>query len=96
MTGVLVREVQIDREEFLRQLPDAIGDYSYEVDGNDIVLSDGDKRVDLKLVDKGEAEVGPMDLPIMQVHFLFENMNDAEARAFMENWDSHKLRMGGG
>lgn len=96
MSGVLIREVQISRDEFFRQLPDAIGDFSYAVEGNDVVLSDGEKHVELKLVSEGTEEVGPMDLPVHQVHFLFRNMSDAEARAFMQNWDDHKLRMGGG
>jgi len=96
MTGLLIREVQIRQDEFIRQLPDAIGDFSYKVDGNDIVLSDGDKRIELKLVSEGDEKFGPMELPIQQVHFVFRNMSDVEARAFMENWDQHKLRMGGG
>lgn len=96
MPGVLIREVQIRRDEVLRQLPDAIGSFTHEVDGDDIVLRDGDKEIELKLVYDGEEHVGPMDLPIHQVHFIFKNMTDEQARAFMETWDAHKMRMGGG
>ncbi|MBU1210763.1 MAG: hypothetical protein KJ587_05745 [Alphaproteobacteria bacterium] len=96
MTGVLIREVQIRKDEFIRQLPDAIGDFSYSVEGDEILLRDGDKRVDIKLVYQGDERVGPMELPVQQVHFVFENMSDIEARSFMERWDNHKMRMGGG
>ncbi|MBU2582173.1 MAG: hypothetical protein KJ622_10680 [Alphaproteobacteria bacterium] len=96
MSGVLIREVQISRDEFIRQLPDAIGDFSCSVDGEDIVLRDGDRRIDLKLVSQGDESVGPMELPMQQVHFVFQNMTDVEARMFMEQWDQDKLRMGGG
>lgn len=96
MSGVLIREVQIRKDEFIRQLPDAIGDFSYSVEGDEILLHDGDKRVVIKLVYLGEEDVGPMELPIQQVHFVFENMSDVEGRNFMERWDQSKLRMGGG
>ncbi len=96
MTGVLIREVSIRRDEFMRQLPDAAGDYDYDVDGNTVTLKDGEKRIEIKLVYEGKQPVGAMDLPVHQIHFMFENMSDEQARAFMEYWDSQKLRMGGG
>lgn len=96
MSGLLIREVQIRKEEFIRQLPDAIGDFSHSVDGDEIHLRDGNKHIQLKLVEQQDQEVGPMDLPMLQVHFVFENMTDEEARLFMEGWDQHKMRMGGG
>ncbi len=96
MAGLLVREVQIRKDEFIRQLPGAIGDFSQSVDGDVIDLRDGNKHIQLKLVTQDEQEVGPIDLPMLQVHFVFENMTDDEARLFMEGWDQHKMRMGGG
>jgi hypothetical protein len=38
---------------------------------------------------------GQLDLPMTQIDFSFENMNDEEARMFMQVYYAHKMRMGG-
>ena len=43
MNFAFSRKVQLTREEFLRQLPDAIGALAYRSDGDDIVIGDGSK-----------------------------------------------------
>ena len=95
MAVALTREAQLTREEFLRQLPDAVGDMTHRVDGNDIVIADGSKLIRIKLTNLGIDEKGSLDLPMQQVDFSFENMTDIEIEDFMTRWDEHKLRMGG-
>ena len=95
MSLSLSRKAQITREEFLRQLPDAAGFMGHKVDGNDIVIGEGIKRVRIHLTDLGIEEKGALDLPMQKVEFIFENMTDADADEFMGHWDQHKLRMGG-
>lgn len=88
MAGVLIREVEIERDELLRLMPEAAGDFSFEVEGDGVVLRDGDKRVDLKLVYETSKEGGTSGARVRGLHFMFENMSDEQARVFMEHWDS--------
>jgi hypothetical protein len=95
MASAFSRKVQLTREEFLRQLPDAAGVLDYRADGNDILIGDSTKLVRITLTDLGIEEMGSLDLPMQQVDFNFENMAGAEVETFMTRWDEHKLRMGG-
>ncbi len=89
------RKVQLTREEFMRQLPDAVGGLNYSNTGDNVVIGDGSKLVRIKLTDLGIDELGSLDLPMQRVDFSFEDMSDTEVQSFMERWDEHKLRMGG-
>jgi hypothetical protein len=95
MGSAFSRKVQLTRDEFLRQLPDAVGNLAYRVDGNDIVIGDTTKLVRVHLTDLGIEELGSLNLPMQQVDFSFEQMADGEVDDFMGRWDNHKLRMGG-
>jgi hypothetical protein len=88
MTGVLIREIEIERDELLRLMPKAAGDFGFEVAGDGVILREGDKRVDVKLVYEGSKEGGPSGAQVRGLHFMFENMSDEQARVFMEHWDS--------
>lgn len=96
MATALSREVQITREEFERQLPEAVDGRPVRRDGDAFVVDATDSgRVRIAVTNKGEKELGMLDLPMMQVDFAFENMSDEEARLFMQTYDTHKMRMGG-
>ncbi len=95
MSHEFSRKVQLTREEFLRQLPDAAGAMSHHMDGDQIVIEQDEKRIRINLVDLGIEELGSLDLPMQQVNFSFENMGTADIETFMTRWDEHKLRMGG-
>lgn len=96
MASGFSRKVQLTREEFLRQLPDAVGGLAYRTDGDDIVvIGDGSKLIRIKLTDLGTEELGSLDLPMQRVDFSFESMADFEVEDFINRWDEHKLRMGG-
>jgi hypothetical protein len=45
--------MQLKREEFLRELPKAIGYLEHEVSGNKATVKDGDCRVVITLTDEG-------------------------------------------
>lgn len=89
------RKVQLTRDEFLRELPGAVGGMSYHHDGDHIVIEDNSKTVRIKLTDLGIKDLGALHLPMHKVDFSFENMAPAEIEVFMTRWDEHKLRMGG-
>ena len=95
MGSAFSRKVQLTREEFLRELPDAVGRMSYHTDGDDIIIEDNSKTVRITLTDLGIKDLGALHLPMQQVDFNFENMAAFEIEGFMTRWDGHKLRMGG-
>ncbi len=95
MAQGFTRKVQLTRDEFLRQLPDAAGTLTPRVDNENVYLSDGSKVVRIQLTDLGIEDKGSLHLPMQRVEFSFENMSEAEAGAFMSRWDEHELRMGG-
>ena len=94
MDLAFTRDVQLTRDEFMRQLPSAIGDLNYSVDENDIAIGDC-KLIRIKLTDLGIDEIGALSLPMQRVNFSFQNMTGVEVEEFLTRWDQHKLRMGG-
>ena len=95
MSLALTRQVQLTREEFLRQLPGAVGTLKYRAEGNSVVIGEGSKLIRIELTDLGIEEKGSLDLPMQQVAFSFENMSESEVKDFIATWDEHELRMGG-
>ena len=89
------REVQISRKEFIHQLPDALENRPYEIDGNHIRVRDGDKSIHIRLIDEGPDQQGSLLLPMKEVQFEFDGHTQAEAEAFMDHYDQHTLRFGG-
>lgn len=89
-------KVQLTREEFMRQLPDALGQLPFDDKGDRIVVDrEGNQRIVISLKDLGIEEKGSLDLPMQEINFSFENMADDDVEAFMRRWEEHKLRMGG-
>jgi hypothetical protein len=59
MTAALSREVQITKDEVLRQLPDAIEGRPFTVENGEIIVDGTDNgRVRIVLTDKGDLEMG--------------------------------------
>ena len=78
MGSAFTRKVQITRDEFLRQLPDAIGELDHRTNENDIVIGEGAKLIRIRLTELGVEELGSLELPMQQVDFAFENMAGGE------------------
>lgn len=96
MSTALLQKVQLTRDEFIRQLPDALGDMTYEDFGDRVVVSGGrGKKILISIKDLGIEEKGSLELPMQLVSFDFQGMLDDEIEAFMKHWEEHKLRMGG-
>ncbi len=89
------REVNISRKEFLRQLPDAIGNREFDIEGNQIIVRDGDKRVRITVMDEGTEKMGALDVPMKEISFAFDGYSEQEIESFMENYDEQTLRVGG-
>lgn len=92
----VTREVQIDRDEFLRQLPDAIENRPHDIAGNLVTVSEGQGYVRIRLTDLGVKHMGQLDLPMMKLDFQFDNLTDEQIDGFMDGYDRHTLRGGSG
>lgn len=90
------REVQITRDEFLRQLPDAISHREYTLDGELVRVAEKNGAVWIRMSDLGEKHLGQLDLPMMRLDFAFEGMSPAEIDEFMDAYDLQTLRGSGG
>jgi hypothetical protein len=95
MTSHFTREVQIERQLFLSQLPEAVGNREYEVSGNLVTVKDGSRRVRIELVSKGTEKKGALKLPMKEVHFDFQGFSQAEIDEFMNHYDLATRRPGG-
>jgi hypothetical protein len=96
MSTALLQKVQLTRDEFIRQLPDALGDMTYEDFGDRVVVSGGSgKKILISIKDLGIEEKGSLELPMQLLSFDFQGMLDDEIGSFMKHWEEHKLRMGG-
>jgi hypothetical protein len=87
--------MQLQREEFLRELPRAVGNLEHQVAGNKVTVKDGDRRVEITLTDEGERHLGSLNLPMERIDFEFIGYTQEEIDAFMERFDQHTLREGG-
>ncbi len=87
----LVREVAAPREELLNRLEQVLGHADYAVTDGTVVISDGDRRIEMKIVEDGGGRPAAA-AESRQVHFTFANMSDDEIRAFMLRWDEPDVR----
>ena len=90
------REVQIDRDEFLRQLPGGIEPRTFSVDGNLITIPEGNGQVCIRLTPLANEHLGKLDLPMMKVDFAFNGLSDDEIEKFMTTYEERTFRGGGG
>ncbi len=89
------REMSITHDDFLRTFPEAMGDMPYDVDGPKITAHDGGKRLEIKLSNESERDVGSLELPLTFIDMDFSGFNEQEINAFFVNWDHHFQRSGG-
>ncbi len=90
------REVQIDREEFLRQLPGAIEPRPFSVDGDLVTIPEGNGHVCIKMTPLANEHLGKLDLPMMRVDYAFTGLSEDEIGKFMETYRERTFRGGGG
>jgi hypothetical protein len=86
-------EMSLTREEFFRLLPAAVG--PFEVDGDTVQWSDGDRRWTIRLVPLAESRLGRVVVPRHRVEIALESHSEAEGQAFMDRFHRGFLRGGG-
>ncbi len=86
-------EMSLSREEFFRLLPAAVG--PFEVDGDTVRWSDGDRGWTIGLVPLADHRLGSVVVPRHRVEIALETCSEEEAEAFMDRFHRGFLRGGG-
>lgn len=87
----VVLEMTIDRDDFLRRLPRAVGDF---VEAGDAIQA-VDQRWRLRITPLAASRIGAIDLPRLRVAFDFPGLGPAEREAFLARFRLHYHRGGG-
>lgn len=96
MVKTVTHEVQTTVGAYLKELPGALGAMDYEVRGNRVIAHSADGTVIINLTYEGERHLGSLDLPMTRVEVVCVGFSDAQAEAFLKNYDDQMMRMGGG
>jgi len=86
-------EMSVSREEFFRLLPAAVG--AFEVDGDVIRWSDGDRVSTIRLVPLPNRCLSHVVVPRHRVEIVLEACSKTEGDAFMDRFYRAFLRGGG-
>ena len=87
----VVLEMTIDRDDFLRRLPQAVGPFIEEGD----TFRSPDDRWQLWIAQLAASRIGAIDLPRLRVEFDFPGLGPAEREAFLARFRLHYHRGGG-
>lgn len=90
------REVQIDRDEFLRQLPGAIEPHTFTLEGDFVKIPEAGGVVVIRLASLPNEQLGQLDLPMMKLDFAFFGLSQGEIDAFMKTYEERTFRGAGG
>lgn len=91
----VVKEMGISHSEFFRLLPRATAGLQYQVSGDKVRVSVGDRSVVMELGPESVRSIAAMRLPVTRIEFMFSGYTDAEAKSFLDQFDLH-FRRGGG
>jgi len=89
------KQMGITRKEFLRSLAVALSGRPYQVERNEVIVSDAGRRIAIRLYEQQEQRIGSLRLPRMLVEFIFSGYSDSEAETLMKHIDRHLQRGGG-
>jgi len=89
-------EIEGSLKECLRELSTALGHKDFHIQGDQVVVNDGGKKLVVDLVYEGDRKLGSLDLPMTQVNYEFTGYSDGEVQDFMTHLSEHMLRSGGG
>jgi len=90
-----IREMGLDRAEFLRLLPAAVAPRPYRLEGDSIRVEDPAGCVRIRLHPTTERRIAGLGLPVTRVEFRFQGLDETARRIFMEQFGRHFQRGGG-
>ena len=85
----------ITHSEFFRTLSSALPALRYTVQGSDVIISDGARRLVIQLSPEGRRRIAALSLPTTQVHFTFSGYSSQDIDRFMARFDRVFQRGGG-
>lgn len=89
------RDMACTEAEWLRWLPDAIGDREWELRDHAAYVCIGEGTLDLSWREAMPREIALVRLPRLLVMFEFERVSDQDREAFMKRFDLYMQRGGG-
>ena len=95
-TVVVRRDMSTSHADFLRLFPKVAGSASWQLNGSDIVLREGEGRsLLIRLEAEGERRIASLVLPRTLVEFRFDGYSPANVETFLQRFDQ-SFRRGGG
>lgn len=88
-------EMEGSLKECLRELSTALGHKDFQIQGDQVVVNDGGKKLVIDLVYEGDRKLGSLDLPMTQVNYEFTGYSDDEVKDLMAHLSEHMQRGGG-
>jgi hypothetical protein len=72
------KEMSINHRDFLRLLAHAVDGKNIRVNGLEIVVDEGNRRLDVLLSEESERKIALITLPVTWVRFTFSGYDDPE------------------
>jgi len=91
----LKREMTISHADFLRTLPSALNNKSYEINGDRVTLKSENRKLQILLFPESSRQLGPVSLPVTRVEFVFSGHSPREVEQLIERFDIYYRRGGG-
>jgi hypothetical protein len=89
------REMGCTEDEWLRWLPDAIGDHFWKLQAHSAGVRIGDGALGLTWARAEPRVIALMSIPRLLVSFRFAGLDEAQRHAFMKRFDLYMQRGGG-
>jgi hypothetical protein len=89
------REMGLTHNDFWRLLPRAMGEHTYEIQGNTVHAKMHGGTVKINLGQPQERRIALLRLPFSEVSFQFNDIIEADQQAFKTHFDLHFQRGGG-
>lgn len=89
------RDMACTEADWLRWLPEAIGDHHWKMQGQTAGVRIGDGALGLKWLVAEPRVIALVRMPRLRVHFRFAGVDEAARYTFMKRFDLYMQRGGG-
>ncbi len=89
------RDMACTEADWLRWLPDAVGEYPWKLEANAATVHIGAGALDLSWHSGAPRVIALMRMPRLLVNFRFNGLGEAQRHAFMQRFDLYMQRGGG-
>ena len=89
------REMGLTHDDFWRLLPRAMGNHSYQRDGDSVRAQVNEGHLEITLGPPLERRIALMCIPYSKVSFSFTGVSEKEQQAFKAHFDLRFQRGGG-